>query len=278
MMLKCSLHTHTTFCDGKNTPEEMVLSAIEQGGQTLGFSEHSKVYDPNGENWGMSDEKQSLYIREINRLKEKYADSINVLLGVEQDYTAGIPTYSFDYVIGSVHAVIKDGIRVDVDVDPQGLLTFIREHYHNNSMLFAKDYYALVADVARQTNCDIIGHFDLLTKFNEKFFFVDTSSKEYRTYALEAADALIEQNRIFEINTGAISRGWRKDPYPEKFILTRLVEKKADIILSSDTHSKETVFYFYDEAIEYARSCGVRELCIYQNGVFEKIKYNRRGI
>ena len=30
-MIKCDLHTHTVFCDGKNTPEEMVLSAIEKG-------------------------------------------------------------------------------------------------------------------------------------------------------------------------------------------------------------------------------------------------------
>ena len=28
------LHMHTTFCDGKNTPEEMVLSAIDKGLET----------------------------------------------------------------------------------------------------------------------------------------------------------------------------------------------------------------------------------------------------
>ena len=40
-MRKVNLHTHTCFCDGKNTPEEMVISAIEKGMDVLGFSGHS---------------------------------------------------------------------------------------------------------------------------------------------------------------------------------------------------------------------------------------------
>ncbi len=33
-------HTHTTYCDGKNTPEEIVLCAIEKGFTSIGFSGH----------------------------------------------------------------------------------------------------------------------------------------------------------------------------------------------------------------------------------------------
>ena len=42
-MIKSNFHTHTYFCDGKDSPEEMVLSAIERGFTTLGFSIHSYV-------------------------------------------------------------------------------------------------------------------------------------------------------------------------------------------------------------------------------------------
>ena len=38
---KANLHTHTSFCDGKNSPEEMVRSAVEKGFDVLGFSGHS---------------------------------------------------------------------------------------------------------------------------------------------------------------------------------------------------------------------------------------------
>ena len=30
-MIKCDLHMHTVFSGGKNTPEEMVVSAINKG-------------------------------------------------------------------------------------------------------------------------------------------------------------------------------------------------------------------------------------------------------
>ncbi len=36
-------HTHTTFCDGENSPEEMVLAAIDAGLPELGFSGHSHL-------------------------------------------------------------------------------------------------------------------------------------------------------------------------------------------------------------------------------------------
>ena len=30
------LHVHTTFSDGKNTPEEMILAALDKGLETIG--------------------------------------------------------------------------------------------------------------------------------------------------------------------------------------------------------------------------------------------------
>ena len=39
------LHVHTTFSDGKNTPEEIVLEAIRRGMDTIGFSDHSLGYE-----------------------------------------------------------------------------------------------------------------------------------------------------------------------------------------------------------------------------------------
>ena len=40
-MIDRDLHIHTTFCDGKNSAEEMVLAAIDRGLKTIGFSSHS---------------------------------------------------------------------------------------------------------------------------------------------------------------------------------------------------------------------------------------------
>ena len=46
-MIEYDLHMHTTFCDGKNTPEEIVLYAIDKGFSAIGFSaveENVEIY------------------------------------------------------------------------------------------------------------------------------------------------------------------------------------------------------------------------------------------
>ena len=50
MRLKANYHTHTTFCDGADTPEEVVKEALRLGMTHLGFSGHMDadicVFDP----------------------------------------------------------------------------------------------------------------------------------------------------------------------------------------------------------------------------------------
>ena len=38
---KQNLHMHTTYADGKNAPEELVLEAINRNFDSIGFSEHT---------------------------------------------------------------------------------------------------------------------------------------------------------------------------------------------------------------------------------------------
>ena len=90
-------HTHTCFCDGKNTPEEIVKSAIDKGFKSIGFSGHG--YTPYDLSYCMKDIDG--YINEISRLKEKYDTKINVYCGVEEDAFSYVERERFDYIIGS---------------------------------------------------------------------------------------------------------------------------------------------------------------------------------
>ena len=67
MKLTQNLHTHSTFCDGKNSLEENVISAIEQGLNTIGFSSH---YPPNHDTASIKEENV-----EYNRLLKEYFDT-----------------------------------------------------------------------------------------------------------------------------------------------------------------------------------------------------------
>ena len=270
MIPLCNLHTHTTFCDGKNTPEEMVLEAIRNGACSIGFSAHSPLrVGRTEEEWALKLQREQAYQQEILRLREVYGKQIEILLGIEQEYFSKTPDYPYEYLIGSVHYVEKDGHYIAMDLEPKDLLEAVRSLYGGDSLPLAKDYFALVADVYRKTKCQIVGHFDLLTKFNEKHPCFDTENAEYQAAASDAMDALLGEDVLFEINTGAMSRGWRSAPYPAPFLLKHLAQKKGKAILTGDSHSAEALFFGYRDAVEYAASCGLKELYIYRGGQFE---------
>ena len=263
------MHTHTSFCDGSNTVEEMAISAIACGCKALGFSGHAPMAVSGDDSWTMKEASLPQYKKEVERVKVKYQDRLDIMLGIEQDYFSVPLEMQVDYVIGSVHCVQNQGQTVYVDLSPQELKQYVRSLYNNDILGLVKDYYSLVANVVDKTDCDIIGHFDLVTKFNEKYPLIDTTDSAYRRLAIEALDALISKDRLFEINTGALSRGWRTTPYPEDFILKRIAEKNANVIITSDAHSKDTILFGYSDAVEYAKACGITSICVYEN---KKIK------
>ena len=118
----------------------------------------------------------------------------------------------------------------------------------------AEDYYAAVADVWRRTDCEIIAHFDLFTKYNEGNCLFDTGHPRYVAAADAALDALLGSHAILEINTGAMARGYRYTPYPEKRILERWLDAGRSVILSADCHDKrQLLFAFEDVARDFPK-------------------------
>ena len=243
-MIRTDLHMHTTYGDGRNTPEEMVLSALSAGMERIGFSEHSSV--PFNSREGMTGDSVRRYLKEIRALQEKYRGRIEILCGIEKDYYSEQDVSEFDYVIGSVHYLHRDGVYFAVDDTPEILRKALDEHYGGDFAALAEDYYDAVSQVAEKTGADIIGHFDLITKFSEKAFEIDPDDPRYIAAWQRAADRLLPLGIPFEINTGAMSRGWRTSPYPERRILEYLRQRGGRFLLSSDSHSAGTIAYAFD--------------------------------
>ena len=258
--LQCNLHTHTNFCDGKDTPEAIVLAAIDAGLETVGFSGHSYVHFDL--DCCMTREQTAKYRREILRLREQYADRIRVLLGIEQDYYSDDPAEGFDYVIGSVHYLPAHGSYFAVDLSRGELLRAANAYYGGNMYRLLQHYYETLADVVEKTGCDMIGHFDLVSKFNADGTLFDETDPRYRIPAFEALEHLLKKNVVFEINTGAIARGYCDKPYPSVTFLRYIAERGGRVMLSSDAHDKKNLLYGFSDAVEYAREAGVKALCI----------------
>ena len=253
-----NLHTHTIFSDGKSTAEEMVLGALRCGCTSLGFSEHSPL--PWGtEGWATPAEALADYRTEILRLKGKYADQLEIFLGLEQDMDSHTAECDWDYLIGSVHSVWVDGSRRSVDFSADYTDETIRTCFGGDAYAYAEAYYRQVAEVAAVTKCQIVGHFDLVTKFNEGYRTFDETHPRYLKAALEALDALSVRDLIFEINTGAMSRGYRTAPYPAPTLLKAMKDMGCQICITSDTHHADTVLHAFDQAKQLAKACGYSE-------------------
>ena len=260
MIPRSNLHTHTTFSDGADRAENVILSAIEMGMETLGFSDHSGLPFPT--TWCMTPEARDAYHREINRLKAVYGDRIHILLGIEQDLCSGMPDFPYDYVIGSVHCLEVGEENYMVDESAEVLAKAAKQHYQGDYYRMCRHYYEQVAKVVETTGCDMVGHFDLITKFNEGGRLFDEQDPRYLRPAVEALDYLLEKDVIFEINTGAISRGYRRSPYPSTMLLRRIAEKRGRVTLTSDSHAKESLLCSFDAAAHLARASGIGSLYV----------------
>lgn len=271
-MFPQNLHTHTVFSDGKNTPEEMVLEAIRLGGRSLGFSEHSPLPPAaNADNWAMATEDVDAYRKEIFRLREAYAGKIDIFLGMELDIDSPAPADAWDYLISSVHGVWAGGVCLAVDSHANEFDRIVREYFGGDCLSFAETYYRRSAEAVGTGGARIVGHFDLITMNNEGGQRFDEGDRRYRRAALEALEAVMERDVIFEINTGAMSRGYRSTPYPSLFLLRAIRERGGRICIASDSHSTATITHAFPRAAELAESCGFREAWVLAKTGFQPV-------
>ena len=242
-MILSDFHTHTTFSDGKNTPEEMVLHAISMGLKTIGFSDHAS-----GDNdYSMKKEDILPYRAEIARLKNAYIDRIEILCGIELDADGIDAAEPYDYAIASVHHMTVGGKEYSIDLSADETRRMLAEGFGGDFDSLAEAYYEKLTNYALASGANIVGHFDLLTKFSEVGVPFDSESPRYKA-AWQAALSALGNQIVFEINTGAISRGYRSEPYPASPILTELQKMGGKVLLSGDAHNTGAICGHFEEA------------------------------
>ena len=259
-----NLHNHTNFSDGKHTAEENVLSAIEKNMLSLGFSDHSfTACDPS---YCMWEEKYDAYKAEINRLKQKYAGQLPIYLGMELDYYSNMVDRSeYDYLIASVHYIVRDGICYPIDHTPQQQKDCAQAVFGGDFTAMAACYFDMLCEHVEKINPTFVGHFDVITKFS----LMEEETERYRTVARDALVRAINACPYIEMNTGAISRGWRKNPYPCSYLLDTVKQQGGHILLSADSHHKDNLIYFFDESVEILRDNGFDHIAVFNGKDFD---------
>ena len=269
-MILQNLHTHSTFCDGKHTPQEMVHFALEKGFSSLGFSSHSCSRRPDRDvaPWFAKNER---YRSEILRLKEEYRDRIEIYLGLEVESGLKIDVTPYEYLIGAVHTLDKNGEYFEVDSTLQITEDAIARHFGGSATEYAITYFQHVAQIPQNGKFDILAHFDLLTKFQEQKRVFDESDPRYLRAAVEAIDAVQGKIPFFEVNTGAISRGYRTSPYPSIPLLREFKNRGFGVVVTTDCHNGEYLDCHYIESVELLREVGFKERFILTRNGFVPI-------
>lgn len=262
MIYKCNLHTHTQFCDGKCSMEDMTKDAIAKGFDTLGFSPHSFTHFDTS--YCLND--YNAFKQEFLRLKDKYKNDINLMLGIELDAFGSLPDDNFDYVIGSVHYLpVKDDFLSVFDLQQNKVFaldeskqTFdklLSDGFGGDMIAVAQNYFDTVVNMVQKTKPTIIGHFDLVSLYGD---FGQVQQK-YEQIATDAIKKLAGCGCLVEINANRKFKG-KGGLYPADFLITEFAKNGFDFVLSSDAHVTDSLGFDFDNTIAHIKQLGVTRL------------------
>ncbi len=295
---KINLHTHSSFCDGKNTAEEMVQSAIEHGLTVLGFSGHCmypldpEFYKPVDNVWHMQLASIDAYAAEIRRLAQKYEGQIKILLGFEADYFCSarygeaVPDktaygkFAPDYLIGSVHFINASDQEFGfytVDNKAECVGEALERFYKKpdgtiDGRAAVCDYFEAERQMLERGNFEIMGHPDLIRLRNTTLNFFDENDGWYKEQLKLTAKAAATAGVIAEINTGAVARGLMKELYPSPQFMEYLKAAGVPVCINTDSHKTDTIDFGLDSSMAYAKKAGYDELSYPVEGKILHIK------
>ncbi|TBU46518.1 Polymerase/histidinol phosphatase-like protein [Dichomitus squalens] len=276
-----SHHSHSgQFCrHAAGTLEQVVLQAIEQGFETFGLTEHVPRYrtaDLYPEEASMPLESLisqfDAFLDEAHRLKAKYADRINLLVGLETEHitssdldklselleTAGP---RIEYLVGSVHHVHAIPIDFDYDTFTKSLSSFSSPSGTEKERMeaFLCSYFDSQYELMRRFHPEIIGHFDLCRLYNPTLQFSDypdTQEKIRRNIRFA-----VSYGALFELNAAAFRKGWDA-AYPGEDVVKIIMQEGGRFALSDDSHGPHAVGLNYSRLLEYGRRVGITEIWV----------------
>ena len=254
--MKSNYHSHTHFCDGRVTMEEILKSAIAAGFQNWGFTPHAPIEIESPCN--MKKEDVPAYLQEIERLRNKYPD-IKIYAGMEVDFldegrgpsSFEVEGYGLDYVIGSIHFIPNQvGEFHDVDGSPERFKKCLKEHFNDDLEFVVNSFWKQTDKMIECGGFDIIGHIDKIS-LNASYVDPEIENKDYyKILANKTIDKAIRSGKAIEINT----KHWEKYRlfFPNPCYWDRILKSGVIMPINTDAH--------YSEKVESGREDAIKEL------------------
>lgn len=253
---KYNFHSHTPFCDGKDTMEAFIVEAIAQGFTHYGFSPHSPIHIESPCN--MTCESVDEYLTEVKRLQKNYGNKINIYASMEIDYThKQSPSDEYfqklplDYRIGSIHFIPSFNDQnelVDIDGNFQNFKTRMEKYFNNDIEGVVRSYYKQSLSLVELGGFDIIGHCDKIG-LNANFFQEGIIYEPwYEKLVLTHIESIMDYHYTVEINTKAWKQYQRLFPHSKYFSLLKKYD--APVVFNSDAHYAQLINAGRQEAME----------------------------
>ncbi|MDC3425898.1 histidinol-phosphatase HisJ [Aquibacillus sp. 3ASR75-11] len=262
MTILGDFHMHSQFCPhgSDDTMEQYVQKAIEQGLQAVSFTEHAPLplefTDPAPTNDSvMNWHDVDVYLKEGNRLKQKYKQNIVVHIGFEVDYLLGFEKET-EKVLNQLGSNIDDAIlsvhMLKAPNDTYVCLDYSANEFGRIVDLFGSidrvyDAYfnTLKAAIASDLGAykpKRIGHISLIDKFHKQFHPV----RHIEPVLEEILDLMKQKHYSLDVNTAGFYKEWCGVSYPAPEVITLAAEKGIPLVPGSDSHLAEHVGRGFD--------------------------------
>ncbi len=237
-------HSHTQFCDAKNTIEEFVVAAIEAGFTDWGVSPHCPLPMLPRAGWVMQEGDVEGYFREVDRLRAEYGDRIRIHRGMEVDWVdegfnpsvGYFQDMGLDYIIGSVHLLRspQTGEMVDIDCGVEWFERTVRNHFGGSLQKLVEEYYRAMTYMVEAGGFNFVGHPDKVSA-NARLLSRGVMQKDwYRGLVSGFLELCASKGVVLEINTKAFPHTGVF--YPDAMWWERMAELGIRVIINSDTH------------------------------------------
>ena len=266
-------HSHCTFCDGRAPLELFILEAIAQGFTSYGISSHAPL--PFSTNWSMNWDQMPAYIQEATLLKKKYADQIELYIGLEIDYLneesnpaiASFQDLPLDYRIGSVHLLYNDkGEVIDVDVSAALFRKIVDTHFEGDLDRVIRLYYKRLLRMVSLGGFDILGHADKM-HYNANCYRPGLLDEPwYEQLMHDYFTQVLRSGCMVEINTKALYL--LETFFPNERYFSLLKTLGVPVLVNSDAHIPDKINHGRREALTALWQAGHREVMELHNGVW----------
>lgn len=269
-------HSHCSFCDGRAPLEEFVKEAISQGFYSYGVSSHAPLPFPT--RWTMEWEQMEAYLDEFKNLRSKYADEIELYVGLEIDYlneesnpsVASFTELPLDYRIGSVHLLYDAaGEVVDIDCSPAVFKERVDRHFNGDVLGVIRMYFDRLFRMVELGGFDILGHADKM-HYNASCYHPGLLDEPWYEALMKDYFSLVaSRGYLVEINTKAYdSLGTF---YPNSRYWELMKEYQIKVLVNSDAHYPERINAGRMEALRLLQAKGFATVAELHQGSWREV-------